>query len=57
MPIFYKHKKISPTSIDGKFIAYIYYGSKLVYEAIMSCFSKGFWINEQPWTEDDGWKN
>jgi hypothetical protein len=57
MPIFYKDKKVIPSNIDNKIIAYIFYGSKLVYESIASCFAKGFWVNEQPWSNKSEWKN
>lgn len=57
MSIFYKDKKVIPSNIDNKIIAYIFYGSKLVYESIVSCFAKGFWVNEQPWNNKSEWKN
>ena len=57
MAVFYKHKEITSLNFAGKVIAYVYYGAKLVYESIMSCFDKGFWINEQPWANNVGWKN
>lgn len=36
---------------------YIANAWRIVWEAIRSCFSRGFWINEQPWNNADGWKN
>lgn len=38
-------------------IGAIYKGSKLVWQAIRSCFGKGFWNNEKPWNNEEGWKN
>lgn len=38
-------------------ITVVYKGLKLVWEAINSCFGKGFWINKKPWSNLDGWKN
>lgn len=35
--------------VDGKL--------KLVWEAIMSCFGSGFWIQNRPWINNNGWKN
>lgn len=28
-----------------------------VWEFIRSCFGRGFWANEKPWNNADGWKN
>lgn len=50
-------KDITFVAVGQKAIATIYQGSKLVWEAIRSCFGKGFWVNEQPWSNDDAWKN
>jgi hypothetical protein len=35
----------------------IYYGKRLVYQAIRSCFGNGYWINDKPWLNEDAWKN
>lgn len=42
---------------SNKAVAYIYYGAALVYQAIRSCFGRGFWINAKPWINNDAWKN
>lgn len=41
----------------GKNIAFIAKGSKIIWEAIRSCFGKGLWVNDKPWSNKDGWKN
>lgn len=28
-----------------------------VWQFIRSCFGRGFWANEKPWNNADGWKN
>jgi hypothetical protein len=28
----------------------------VVWEAIRSCFGKGYWLNERPWNNGDGWR-
>ena len=28
-----------------------------LWEYIRSCFGRGFWANEKPWNNADGWKN
>lgn len=30
---------------------------RVVWELIRSCFGRGFWVNEQPWNNEDAWKN
>ena len=32
-------------------------GIILVWESIIGCFTKGFWLNNKKWTNDRGWKN
>ena len=50
-------KQISSVSFGQKVITAIYHGARVVWEAISSCFGKGYWINEEPWDNDDGWTN
>ena len=35
----------------------VYKGLELVWNAIKSCFGKGYWINDKPWVNNDAWKN
>ena len=35
----------------------VYRGLNLVWSAIRSCFGTGFWVNEKPWLNIEGWKN
>lgn len=28
-----------------------------VWQAIRSCFGRGFWSNIKPWSNTDGWRN
>lgn len=35
-------------------IGQIKYGVILVWEYIMGCFTKGFWLNNKKWTNDRG---
>lgn len=54
----YKNKKeISAVYYGSKVITAIYKGTKLVWQAIRSCFGKGFWDNNKPWDNSDSWKN
>lgn len=57
MAIFLKEKEITAVSFGNKVITAVYKGTKLVWEAIRSCFGKGFWINTYSWDNEDSWKN
>lgn len=50
-------KEISGIFVSSKVITAVYKGGVLVWEAIKSCFGKGFWIGEKPWSNEDAWKN
>lgn len=55
--IFFGDKEITLVQLGNKVITQIYLGAKLVWEAIRSCFGAGFWKNEAPWSNTEGWKN
>ena len=57
MGIFKKDKEVIAIYSGKKAISAIYRGTKLIWEAISSCFGKGFWSNTAPWKNEDGWKN
>jgi nitric oxide synthase oxygenase domain/subunit len=50
-------KEISARYLGNKVISAVYYGTKLVWEAISSCFGRGYWDNNKPWSNNDGWNN
>lgn len=54
---FFKDKEFDAVYYGERAIAAIYHGAKLVWEAIRSCFGKGFWVNAYPWNSEDAWKN
>lgn len=54
--IFKKEKEIVSVFRENKAITAIYKGSRLVWQAIRSCFGAGFWINEKSWINEEGWK-
>lgn len=43
--------------LSKKTLFVIYKGAVVVWEAIKSCFGRGFWTNIQPWSNKDGWSN
>lgn len=40
-----------------KVVQEVYRGARLVWIAIRSCFGAGFWVNDKPWLNEEGWKN
>lgn len=50
-------KEVSGVRIRKKIVIAVRIGKKLIWEAINSCFGKGFWINEKPWNNSDAWRN
>ncbi len=57
MAIYIGGKEITAVNVAGKAITAIYAGSRLVWQAIRSCFGAGWWVNEKPWINDEGWRN
>lgn len=49
--------EITSVHKDSRLISMIFKGTILVWEAIRSCFGRGFWINKFGWSNEDGWKN
>lgn len=50
-------KELSALYRGTKVISYVYQGSRLVWQAITSCFGAGYWRNDYPWKNEDCWKN
>ena len=55
--IFKENKEIIGVFKGDTPISAVYKGTKLVWQAIRSCYGSGAWLNERPWLEDDPWKN
>lgn len=53
----YKNGKELNVNLSKVVITSLHKGSILIWEAINSCFGKGFWVNQKPWINKDGWKN
>lgn len=41
----------------GRIIAAVYQGTKLVWQAVRSCFGTGVWINKYTWENQDVYRN
>jgi hypothetical protein len=55
--IFRNGKEIVDIHKGGKAATALYKGSRLVWEAVKSCFGRGMWIEAKPWVNTDGWRN
>ena len=49
--------KLAIAVLKNKAVVSIYLGAKLIWEAINSCFGKGYWINNKPWNNKDKWRD
>lgn len=43
--------------INKQSVILIKKGLSTIWEAIKSCFGKGWWINHKEWDNKDGWSN
>lgn len=54
-------KELVGKHLNGNTCVYIYKIVKnkvvLIWEAVRSCFGRGFWVNNKPWSNKDYWKN
>lgn len=55
--MFVRNKEITATYIRGKAVTAIYKGAVMVWEAVRSCFGRGYWIDPNPWVDEEGWRN
>ena len=55
--IFLGKKEISLVQFGKVAVTQIYKGAILVWEAIKSCFGAGYWKNDSPWSNTEGWRN
>lgn len=54
--IYKNGKEITGIYLGGKAITAVYQGAVLVWEAVRSCFGRGYWLPRKPWAGDDKWK-
>lgn len=54
---FNKIDDVERVTYNQKDIGTIRKGLEVIWEAIKSCFGSGFWVNEKPWLNGEGWKN
>ena len=52
-----RHKETSAINYNEHAIGFVYYGERLVWQAVSSCYGAGYWVNEKPWINEEAWKN
>ena len=55
--IYHKDKEVALLYYGSIAISAVYHGAQLVWQAIRSCFGKGWWVSDKPWLSGDNWKN
>lgn len=49
--------KVGRMYIGKQAVGLMYYGATLIYQAIRSCFGRGYWINDRAWINNESWRN
>jgi len=55
--MYHNGKEIGGIFRNSKSIAVVYHLGHNVWQAIKSCFGRGFWVNEVPWDNNEPWNN
>ena len=53
----YNYHEITAKIFNGRPLAAVYHGLRLVWMAVRSCFGSGVWVSEKPWLGNESWKN
>lgn len=57
MALYIDNKRVTTIYRGRKTIASVYQGARLIWQYIKSCYGRGYWLNELPWVNEDGWIN
>lgn len=57
MALYSKKRGVTAIIKDNRYVAAVYKGTQLLWQYIRSCFGRGYWINEKPWSNENGWAN
>ena len=57
MALYSKQHSVTAIIRNNRYVAAVYKGTQLLWQYIRSCFGRGYWINEKPWNNDNGWAN
>lgn len=54
---YFNQLEISIKMFGNKVISKTYLGTKLLWQAVRSCFGSGQWKADKPWKGDEKWKS
>lgn len=54
--MFFGEQDIVKIKAFGFLSSNVYKGTKLIWQAIRSCFGAGYWRGDKPWFGTDAWK-
>ena len=57
MALYSREKSVSAIIKNNRYVGAVYRGTQLLWQYIRSCFGRGYWINEKPWSNENGWAN
>lgn len=53
-----KQPQVNTIYVNGtKVVQAVYQGLRLIWQYIKSCFGRGYWIDDKPWSNTDAWAN
>lgn len=57
MGIIVRKKEVLAIYYGNIAISAVYKGARLIWMAARSCFGKGYWIGDKPWSMTETWKS
>ncbi len=54
---YFGNKEVTAIYYGRRAVTAVYRGAQLIWQAVRSCFGAGFWDNNKPWSNEEGWKN
>lgn len=49
-------RRVGRLVMEGRIVQTLRLGTLKIYEAVRSCFGRGYWIGSKPWIGKDKWK-
>jgi len=55
--IYLGRKEITAFYLGHRPLSAIYKGSRLLWQAVRSCFGAGYSVEDKPWLDDEAWQD
>ena len=55
--IYYGNREVTAITVTKKSIQAFYWGARIVWQAVRSCFGSGKWVPTKPWLNNEKWKD